>query len=78
MTSRTTRHFRELGRTRRYRCGSRRGLAKIRFRGNWSPEAIILVVWMLFILTVVIPWLVRHGDDEAPAPDGRPAFRAVQ
>ena len=41
---------RELGRARTYRAGSRRRLQKIRFRGNWSLEAILFFVSMLFIL----------------------------
>ena len=77
MTARTTRHFRELGRTRRFRLGSRRRLQRIRFRGNWSLEAILFFVAMLFILTIVVPWLIRHPPDDPEEPDGEPAFRAV-
>jgi hypothetical protein len=73
LTARTTRHFRELGRARSHRSGSRRRLQKIRFRGNWSPEAILFVLSMLFILTIVIPWLVRHSPDDPYVPE-QPAF----
>ena len=78
MTSRTTRDFRELGRARKYRRGSRRRLQRIHFRGNWSREAIIFVLSMLLILTVIVPWLVHHALDEPPEPNERPAFRMVR
>jgi len=76
MTARSARHFREFGRARRYRSGSRRRLQRIRIRDNWSPEAILFLVSMLIILMVVIPWLVRHAVDDSYAPDW-PAYRAV-
>src|SRR5271155_5483873 len=40
--------------------GSRRRLKRITFRGNWSPELLIFVVWLVFCLLVLVPWLVRH------------------
>ena len=53
MTARSARHFRELGRAKNRRSGgqSRRNIEKIRFRGNWSREAIWFLISMLFILT---------------------------
>jgi hypothetical protein len=75
MTARTMRHFREPGRALRARSGSRRRLQKISFRGNWSPEAILFLLSMLLILTVVVPWLVRHSPDDPPGAE-RPAFGA--
>ena len=29
-------------------------------RGNWSAEMMIFVVWLLFCLFVLVPWMVRH------------------
>jgi hypothetical protein len=73
MTARSTRHFREAGRYRSRTSGSRRRLMKIRFRGNWSPEAILFLLSMLFILAVIVPWLARHSPDEVSV-TGQPAF----
>jgi hypothetical protein len=75
MTNRTTRHFRELGRERTRRSGSRRRLKKIRFRGNWSLEAILFFLSMLFLLTVVVPWLVQLAPDDGDPLDERPTLR---
>jgi hypothetical protein len=77
MSERSTRHFREQGRALSYRQGSRRRLQNVRLRGNWSPEAIVFLVSMLFILTVVVPWLVQLSPDDLYAP-GRPAFRVLR
>jgi hypothetical protein len=68
MTARSTRHFRELGRARSCRHGSRRRLQEVRFRGNWSPEAILFFLSMLFILAVIVPWLARHSPDDVSVP----------
>jgi hypothetical protein len=68
MSARTARAFRELGRPRKTgRSGSRRRLQRIAFRGNWSLEAIVFFVSMLFLLLVVVPWLVQHAptDDDS-------------
>jgi hypothetical protein len=64
MTARSMQHFRELGRARSYRSGSKRRLRKIRLRGNWSPGAIAFLIVLLLIFTVLIPWLVRHPPDD--------------
>jgi hypothetical protein len=78
MTARSTRYFREQGGARSYRSGSKRRLRQIRFRGNWSPEAIVFLIMLLLIFTVLIPWLVRHPPDDLDHPyvPERPAFRA--
>jgi hypothetical protein len=60
-----------------YRSGSRRRLKYVRFRGNWSPEAIVFLVSMLLILTVVVPWLVRLSPDDLYVPE-QPAFRVLR
>jgi hypothetical protein len=73
MTAWSTRHFRELGRYRSHRSGSRRRLMKIRFRGNWSPEAILFLLSMLFILAVIVPWLAGHAPDDVSVSE-RPAL----
>lgn len=69
MPARTARQFRELGRARKSRSGSRRRLQRIQFRGNWSLEAILFFVSMLLFLTVIVPWLVRHAPDDGDPPD---------
>jgi hypothetical protein len=78
MTAQSARHLRELGRAKNRRSGgqSRRNIEKIRFRGNWSREAIWFLISMLFILTVVIPWLVCHPPNDPDAPR-EPTFRAL-
>jgi len=40
--------------------GSRRRVRRIRFRGNWSLEIVLFVIWLLFALFVLVPWIVRH------------------
>jgi hypothetical protein len=44
----------------RFYRGSRRRLRRIRFRGNWSLEIVFFVIWLLFALFVLVPWIVRH------------------
>jgi hypothetical protein len=44
---------------RAYR-GSRRRLRRIRLRGTWSLEIVLFVIWVLFALFVLVPWIVRH------------------
>jgi hypothetical protein len=73
MTARSTQHFREQGPGKSYGLGSRRRLQKIRFRGNWSPAAIVFLIMLLLIFTVLIPWLVQHPPDGPWVPEG-PAF----
>jgi hypothetical protein len=40
--------------------GSRRRVRRIRARHNWSIELVIFIVWMVFVLTVVVPWIASH------------------
>jgi hypothetical protein len=40
--------------------GSRRRIRRIRARRNWSIELAIFIVWMIFVLTVVVPWIASH------------------
>jgi hypothetical protein len=76
MTARSTRYFRELGRPRNVRSGSRRRIEKIRLRGNWSREAILFFISMLFALTIVISWMLRHPSNDSDGPH-EPTFRAL-
>ena len=41
--------------------GSRRRLRQIRLRGNGSTELWLLVGWVVFLLLVVLPWMIRQG-----------------
>jgi hypothetical protein len=43
--------------------GSRRRLKRLTLRGNWSPELLLFVAWLLFCLLVLVPWLVRHPPE---------------
>jgi hypothetical protein len=42
--------------------GSRRRLRQIRFRGNWSAEMSWLAIWIVVVLCLILPWLVRSAD----------------
>ena len=55
----------DLGPGKDYRQGSRRRVQRIRFRGNWSVQMVLFVIWMFFVLTVLIPWMVRHPHNDA-------------
>jgi hypothetical protein len=41
--------------------GSRRRLKQIKLRGNGSAELWLLIGWVVFLLVVVLPWIVRQG-----------------
>jgi hypothetical protein len=41
--------------------GSRRRLKQIRLRGNDSAELWLFVGWVVFLLLVVLPWMIRQG-----------------
>jgi len=41
--------------------GSRRRLRRITMRGNWTGEIWLVLVWVLFLLFVVIPWMSKQG-----------------
>ena len=78
MARRNIHHLGDFGPAKDYRRGSRRRVRKIRFRGNWSIEIVIFILSMLFVLTVLIPWIVRHPLDDAHehAPN-EPTFRVA-
>jgi hypothetical protein len=41
--------------------GSRRRLRQITPKGNGSFELWLLVAWVVFLLLVVLPWMMRHS-----------------
>jgi hypothetical protein len=41
--------------------GSRRRLKHVTVKGNDSVELWVLVAWVVFLLVVVLPWMVRHS-----------------
>jgi hypothetical protein len=41
--------------------GSRRHLKRIKARGNGSLELWILIAWVVFLVLVVLPWMLRHS-----------------
>ena len=43
--------------------GSRRRLKRLRWRGNFSFEMWLVLAWVLFLLFVVIPWMIRQGHE---------------
>jgi hypothetical protein len=43
-------------------------LKHITFRGNWSIELLLFVVWLLFCLLVLVPWMVRHPREHVGPP----------
>ena len=47
-----------------YDRGSRKRLNRIRLRGNGSIELWIFVALMAFMLTVGVPWLIRHPMED--------------
>lgn len=40
--------------------GSRRRLQRITLKDNWSVPIWILLLWVMFLLFVVVPWMIRH------------------
>jgi hypothetical protein len=41
--------------------GSRRRLKRIKIRGNSSLELWLLVGWVVFLVLIVLPWMLRHS-----------------
>jgi hypothetical protein len=41
--------------------GSRRRMRRIKMRQSGTWEIWLLVVWIVFLLLVVIPWMVRQN-----------------
>jgi hypothetical protein len=41
--------------------GSRRRLKQITMKGNSSLELWLLVGWVVFLLVVGLPWMMRHS-----------------
>jgi hypothetical protein len=48
------------GHSKRFR-GSKRRLHRIRFREHFGWGVVVFVLWVLFVLLVVIPWIGRRG-----------------
>jgi hypothetical protein len=40
--------------------GSRRRVKRIKLKGNQTWELWVLIVWVLFLLLVVVPLLIKH------------------
>jgi hypothetical protein len=43
--------------------GSRKRIARIRWRGNSSPELWILLIFLVVLLVVVVPWMIKHSEE---------------
>ena len=41
--------------------GSRHRLRRIKFRGNSSAELWLVLAWVIILLFVVLPWMIRQG-----------------
>ena len=47
--------------------GSRHRLRRVTLRGNTSWQLWALVLWVLFVLFIVLPWISRHeGTGDTP------------
>jgi len=51
---------------------------RITFRGNWSLELLLFVLWLLFCLLVLVPWLVRHPHEHGSQPRESTPAKAVR
>lgn len=51
---------RDRGRPSKTYRGSRRRVERITLKRNWSLPMWVLVAWVIFLLFVVVPWMVRH------------------
>jgi hypothetical protein len=40
--------------------GSPRRVRRLTFKSNWSMEVWLLIAWVIFLLFVVVPWMLRH------------------
>jgi uncharacterized membrane protein YbhN (UPF0104 family) len=58
--------------------GSRRRLKRITLRGNWSLELALFLVWLLFCLLVLVPWLVRHPPEHGHQPSESESIQPVR
>jgi hypothetical protein len=56
---------------RRANRGTRKRLERITLRGNWSVEIWLYVIFVLFLLLVAIPWMVRHPPEHHHAAPNR-------
>jgi hypothetical protein len=41
--------------------GSSKRIRRIKIRGNGSWGMWFLLAWVIFLLAVVIPWMIRHS-----------------
>jgi hypothetical protein len=41
--------------------GSRRRLRRIKLRRTFTTELWLLIAWVVFLLLVVVPWMMRHS-----------------
>ena len=53
-------------------------MKRIAFRGNWSIELVLFVVWLLFCLLVLVPWLVRHPPEHGHQPSESESIKSVR
>jgi uncharacterized membrane protein YbhN (UPF0104 family) len=58
--------------------GSRHRLKRITLRGNWSLELVLFIVWLLFCLLVLVPWLVRHPYEDVHRPSESESIKSVR
>jgi len=43
--------------------GSRKRVARIKWRGNSSPELWLFLILIVVLLVVVIPWMMNHSAE---------------
>jgi len=42
--------------------GSRRRIRQLKMRDHWSLGLWLLVAWVVFLILVVLPWMIRHSE----------------
>ena len=43
--------------------GSKKRVARIKWRGNSSPEFWAFLLLIVVLLTIVVPWMMKHSED---------------
>ena len=53
-------------------------MKRITIRGNWSLELLLFILWLLFCLLVLVPWLVRHPQEHERQPSESQSIKPVR
>ena len=55
--------------------GSKKCVARIKWRGNTSPGFWVFLILLVVLLTVVVPWMMKHSEewhDHGQRPSNKP------